>query len=309
VQRLEFADVDHVADPLLAYHAMNAPLATGLAELARDHPEWRPWLALLSVAHGTFGDPLWVRAVPDGPPTIEPAQSPAPLLEGAVLTIDADGADRFVRQIFDVAESNGGSAAPLEAAARDARLDALAILEAAIRQDARGLTRWANTLAVEPSALRVVAGVAATPLLHACRRAWHGRLPDGWTGGYCPVCGAWPILAEARGLERTRHLRCSRCGGDWRTDWRRCPFCANADHATLGSLGGDEAVESRKIETCGACRGYLKSIVTLRSTPADALTLIDLDTVELDIAALEHGYVRPEEPGYRLRARVIAASQ
>ena len=77
----------------------------------------------------------------------------------------------------------------------------------------------------------------------------------------------------------------------------------------LGSLVGDEPRESRKIETCGACGGYLKSIATLRATPADALTLVDLDTVELDIAALEHGYVRPEEPGYRVRARVVGSSQ
>ena len=289
--------------------AMSAPMATRLADLARDHPEWRLWLALLSVAQGTFGDPLWVRAVPDGPATVEPEPLPAPLLEGAVLMIDADGADRFVRQIFDVAESNGGSAAPLVAAARDARLDALAILEAAIRQDGRGLNRWATTLAVEPSALRVVSAVAATPLLHACRGAWHDRLPHGWTQGYCPVCGAWPTLAEARGVERSRHLRCGRCGGDWRGDGLGCPFCANADHAMLGSLVGDEPRESRKIETCGACGGYLKSIATLRATPADALTLVDLDTVELDIAALEHGYVRPDEPGYRVRARVVGASQ
>ena len=288
---------------------MSAPLATGLAELARDHPEWRPWLTLLSVAHGTFGDPLWARAVPNGATTPEPSQSPAPLLEGAVLTIDAEGVDRFVRRIFAVAEGNGGSVAPLEAAARDHRLDALAILEVAIRQDARGLNRWATTLEVEPSALRVVAAVAVTPLLHACRRAWHERLPEGWTRGYCPVCGAWPTLAEERGLERSRHLRCGRCGGDWRTEWLCCPFCANAHHATLGSLVGEDPMESRKIETCEACRGYLKLITTLKATPADALTLFDLDTVELDIAALEHGYVRPEEPGYRLRARVVGGSR
>ena len=286
---------------------MSTPLATGLAELACDHPEWRPWLTLLSVAHGTFGDPLWARAVPDGATLMEQAQSGAPLLEGAVLSVDAEGADRFMRRIFGVAESNGGSAAPLEAAAHDPRLDSLAILEAAIRQDTRGLSRWATILSVEPAALRAVAGVAATPLLHACRCAWQDGLTQGWTRGYCPVCGAWPTLAEARGLERSRHLRCGRCGGDWRTDWRGCPFCANADHATLGSLVGDESMESRTVEACEACEGYLKAITTLKATPADALTLVDLDSVELDIAALEHGYVRPEDSGYRLRVRVVGA--
>ena len=68
-------------------------------------------------------------------------------------------------------------------------------------------------------------------------------------------------------------------------------------------------MESRTVETCEACEGYLKAITTLKATPADALTLVDLDSVELDIAALEHGYVRPDEPGYRVRARVVGASQ
>jgi len=281
---------------------------SGPAELACDKPEWKSWLSLLSAVHRAFEDPMWARAVPEGPVTAEPPQSPAPLLERAVLRVDAEGADRFVREIFGLAESNGGSSPPLESAARDTRLDALALLEAAIRQDARSLRQWATTLGVESSALRVAAAVSATPLLHACRRAWEHRLPRGSTRGYCPVCGAWATLAEARGLERGLHLRCGRCGGDWLTGGGSCPYCANADPATLGSLVSDGPVENRKIETCGACRGYLKLITTLQATPADALTLIDLDTLELDIAALEESYVRPEEPAYRLRTRVIASS-
>jgi FdhE protein len=302
LSRRDVLDVRRVCSP--GTPLGREPLVNGVAELVRDRPEWRPWLALLSVAQATFGDALWARAIP----AVAVAE-PAPLLANALLTVDAERADHFVRRMFDAAENNGGSSAPLEAAARDTRLDALAILEAAIRQDARSLLRWANTLSVDPSALRVVAGVAATPLLHACRRAWQERLPQGWAHGYCPVCGAWPLLAEARGLGRSRHLRCGRCGGDWRTDWPRCPFCSNHDHATLDTLVGDDRTESRKIETCGVCRGYLKSIITLQATPADALTLVDLDTVELDIAALEHGYVRPEEPCHRLRVRLVGASR
>jgi hypothetical protein len=63
-----------------------------------------------------------------------------------------------------------------------------------------------------------------------------------------------------------------------------------------------------RVETCEACRGYLKSITRLRATPPEALVLVDLDTVELDILALEHGYTRRERPGYRLGAKVIEAS-
>jgi len=37
----------------------------------------------------------------------------------------------------------------------------------------------------------------------------------GWSRCDCPVCGAAPALAESRGLEQQRFLRCLRCGAGW----------------------------------------------------------------------------------------------
>ena len=48
-------------------------------------------------------------------------------------------------------------------------------------------------------------------------------------------------------------------------------------------------------------------MTTLGPTPADDLGLVDLATVELDVAALEHGYARPTGPGAALGAHVSAA--
>jgi FdhE protein len=281
-------------------------IAATPATRARHHPEWSPWLMVLAEARRALDDPLWARAVPavtQGAPSSSPR--PAPLLHDARLTVDAAGTDRFIRRLFGVAGESGESAAALRAAAHDPRLDPRALLEAAIRQDARCLDDWAAGLGVEPPVLRAVAAVAVTPLLHACRRAWNDGPPAGWRQGYCPVCGAWPTFAEARGLERSRQLRCARCGGDWRTDWLRCPYCDNADHTRLGALVAAAPLETRKVETCEACRGYVKSITTLRATPVDEVTLVDLDTVELDIAALERGYARPDEPACVMRTRVV----
>jgi FdhE protein len=264
---------------------------------------------VLAEARRALDDPLWARAVPEvtrGAPSSSPR--PTPLLHDARLTVDVAGTDQFVRRLFSVAGESGESAAALRAAAHDARLDAPALLEAAIRQDARCLDDRAAGLGVGPLVLRAVAAVAVTPLLNACRRAWNDGPPAGWRQGYCPVCGAWPTFAEARGLERSRQLRCARCGGDWRTDWLRCPYCDNADHARLAALVADTPLETRKVETCEACRGYVKSITTLRATPVHEVTLVDLDTVELDIAALERGYARPDEPACVMRTRVVGAA-
>jgi len=74
-----------------------------------------------------------------------------------------------------------------------------------------------------------------------------------------------------------------------------------------GPAASELARVATSIDTCGRCRGYLKTMTTLGPTPADDLGLIDLATVEFDVAALEHGYARPTGPGAALGAHVSAA--
>jgi FdhE protein len=151
------------------------------------------------------------------------------------------------------------------------------------------------------------AAFAIQPLLQACARVHAERIPTNWPEGYCPVCGAWPVLAELVGIDRARHLRCGRCASDWRITWLTCPYCGEHDHARLGRLVPEESSESRFLETCSTCGGYIKTLTTLLpSTPLE-LALKDLDSVELDVAALDHDFMRPAEPGHRLNVRLIGA--
>jgi FdhE protein len=134
------------------------------------------------------------------------------------------------------------------------------------------------------------------PLLHACRRRW--TLPRGWRHGYCPVCGAWPGFAEVCGVERSRYLRCLRCAAAWQAHGLACVYCGMREHAKLGRLVPEEGPQKWAIETCQACRGYLKVFTALRPLPAEAVLSKDLETVELDIAAGERGFRRPDGTGY-----------
>lgn len=142
---------------------------------------------------------------------------------------------------------------------------------------------------------------AATPLalLHACRRRWADAVPRDWGLGYCPLCGAWPGFAELCGVERTRYLRCVRCGAAWRAHGLSCAFCGNADHKALGSLVAADAGPSKwTIEVCHRCRGYLKAFTRLTvGEPAQAM-LDDLGSVELDLVAQERGFHRPPGTGH-----------
>ena len=271
---------------------LTADQAQRLADLRQKNPESETWLTLVEAALTESQDATtWdtaVRSVPDGRP------ARAPLLHGAEVNVHARSANRFVRQLAQLAGLNG--------AAR--RLDALGLLEAAIRQDDARIDAFA---AVDPSVLRVVAQVAVVPLLRECARVIGGEIPEAWWEGYCPLCGAWPTLSEFRGLERKRWLRCGRCGIGWQLPWLRCPFCAETNHENLGYLAPEEGETARKVEVCDTCKGYVKAEPTVRELPWWGVLLDDLATVALDVAALDRGYHRPERPGFELDVKVVEA--
>lgn len=269
--------------------------AKRLAEVRQKRPESETWLALVEAALAESQDvATWDAAVP-APAEGRPVR--APLLHGAEIAVHAGSARRFVRRLAQLAGLDGTAN----------RLDPIDLLEAAIRQDdARvdALTAGGS----EPSTLRVVAQVAAVPLLRACARTIGKEVSPAWWEGYCPLCGAWPALAEFRGLERKRWLRCGRCGTGWEVPWLRCPFCAETNHENLGYLapedGGGET--TRKVEVCDTCKGYVKAEPTVRELPWWGVLLDDVATVPLDVAALDRGYHRPERPGFALEIRIVA---
>jgi formate dehydrogenase maturation protein FdhE len=70
-------------------------------------------------------------------------------------------------------------------------------------------------------------------------------------------------------------------------------------------LTAENARDPRRADTCSVCRGYLKVVSTLTPSAAADIALADLTTVELDLAAAEHGYTRPAGPAVAPRVRVL----
>jgi formate dehydrogenase maturation protein FdhE len=58
------------------------------------------------------------------------------------------------------------------------------------------------------------------------------------------------------------------------------------------------------IDACKRCLGYLKTFTKLQGSKPVNLLLDDLASVELDIAAAEQGYKRPQGAGYFLNVSV-----
>lgn len=263
-------------------HGTTAGLRTDataqLADLERRKPEWQAWLRLLGVTLRAFDDPAW--SAPLVPHADSGPASTDPLLNGRVLVVDAR---RLGRLVHDLAETTGTLAGYQPSA-----------------DDAVQLIRGILGRGIESGALETVARLAALPLLHSCGRLLRNQVPGSWSHGYCPICGSWPLLAELRSLERARYLRCGRCGGDWRVSWLCCAYCGETDHERLGTLVLEGEPETWSVETCSQCSGYLKSVTTLQAIPPFELLLRDLETVELDVAARDRGFVRPDGDGFPL---------
>ncbi len=268
------------------------PEVTKRLALARQNsPESETWLTLVEAALAESADVSRWRAAIPAPVEGRPAR--APLLHGAEIAVDGRAVRRFVRRLAGSAALNGGA---------PDRLDAVGLVEAAICQDDTRIDALAGG---DASTLRVVAQIAAVPLLTAAAQTIGPSVSAAWWEGYCPVCGAWPTLAEFRGLERKRWLRCGRCATAWEMSWLRCVFCGEADHEHLGYLAPEAGETSRKVEVCDTCKGYLKAEPTVSALPWWGVVLDDAATVALDVAALDRGYHRPERPGFALEVRIV----
>ncbi|MDF3053714.1 MAG: formate dehydrogenase accessory protein, partial [Geminicoccaceae bacterium] len=194
--------------------------ASRLAELERQRPEWQSWFSLLDLVRNAFDDAGWHAPLGEQDASDGYAGSgDAPLLNGRTLKVNAGVAQRLVRQIASsAAAGNLANTASLRGY-HPSPADAVALIEAAVRQESRELAAAADGAVVERGSLMSLAHLAALPLLQSCGRLLADQVPRYWPHGCCPICAAWPILAERRGLDRSRQLRCGRCGVEWEVQW------------------------------------------------------------------------------------------
>ena len=266
---------------------------TALAALEREQPEWGPWLRVVEeiVREPASG---WDAVVPSG---LMPAPQPTvPLLAGAAVSAPAASIRGLVKRLIRTAANGGTPKMRTLEGIRAADLDVFALFTASVCQDRERLKEMAGVHRADEEAFEAVMALVALPFLHACRRRWARLLPQGWTEGFCPLCGSWPAFAEMRGIERSRHFRCGRCAAEWHSRLLCCPYCASTDHDALVTLVPEKAGARRAIDACKACLGYLKTFTRLQGCPPDEVMVEDLATVAFDVAALEQGYRRPGEP-------------
>jgi FdhE protein len=271
--------------------------------LAREYPDWQPWLLVIEAVVREATESNWESYVP---PRAEPQAADVPLLAGVTIAVDLGKVRRWQQRLLQTAARSGAPKMSSLTSVEKTAGNTAALFEAALCEDGRGLKRLAGDLGVDADAFSAVSLLIPMPFLHACNRRSASLRTPGWTAGYCPTCGAWPTFAEVRGIERSRYSRCGRCGAEWQAHGLFCSYCGNTDHKELGSLVPENSGSARAIDTCNRCRGYLKTFTKLQGSAAPKIMLDDLASVDLDIAALEQGFKRPPGPGYALNCKVVA---
>lgn len=274
---------------------------TGLEGIKRQHPEWEPWLAVIQELLRETQDAKWDAFVPD---RTSAQQVKVPLLAEVAVALDMRSVLRLLDQLIRTAYRSGTAKMATLKPVLHAELDVVGLFRASLCQEGDELRKNAAGLGVEPEAFEAVTALIAVPFLQACNRRWSSAKRIDWMEGYCPVCGAWPAFAEVRGIERSRYFRCGRCGGEWQAHCLFCPYCGMTDHNELASLVPEKGGANSVIEACKRCLGYVKTFTKLQGSPAAKVMLDDLASVDLDVAAFEQGYRRPQGTGYALNVTV-----
>src|SRR5947207_4239029 len=192
----------------------------------------------------------------------------------------------------------GDAAAHIETALSTGEIASASLLAACLARDQGAVRAGAVQHGLAPDLVWLVAELAAGPLIHLLQQqllaaATGEALPSAlqaWNRGYCPACGSWPALAEVAGGHRT--LRCSFCAGAWELTTYACIYCAESGEAFVTAAPNEDR-KDRRVEVCGACGAYLKAIDLPELSLYPLLSISDLETTDLDVAAMEHGYARP----------------
>jgi FdhE protein len=219
----------------------------------------------------------------------EPIPVPLPVLVPALLGICAvlseGGAGEAADHVGDVL--------------RDGSMDPASLLTASLARDQQAIRSGAEHRGLSPDLLWLVAELAVSPFAYALQQAvivpaadptLAGAL-DRWTPGFCPACGSWPALAEV--LSSRMVLRCSFCAFAWTLPAGACTYCGER-HPACRMLVPDEQRGDRRVQVCDGCRSYLKAVVVSGLSPFPLLAIADLETMDLDVVAMEGGYRRPE---------------
>jgi FdhE protein len=281
-------------DKLLGRSEPTPELADALAELSRLAQE-RPSLAnpisflnellpILAVSEDVFPSGLSQEQA-----TAKLAEG-IPLLRGEMSHFDPKSLHARAVKISAalLRQGQNDQTADLAEAVRSGRLSVAEIAPTVLAGRPETIKSAAERLGIDADLTANLVRFTLLPTLVALNSALAPfRTGLAWPRGYCPTCGSWPLLAEFRGLEQDRWLRCGLCAAEWAFPRLACPFCDNRDHHTLEFVHVEGEEGRYRAVTCGVCHGYVKTVATLGALSPLRLLVADVATLHLDLAMAE----------------------
>lgn len=296
----------YVALPPVDREARLALARVRWASMLTDHPDLSAAISLQQKMIGVVDD-LVTSLERGGVPRLSlPARYLAtklsagmPGLAGEPVVLPVELLRPTLLRLCDTLADGGGGDATLRirAAVTNGEIDVAALLTLAFRRHQGALRVAATRAGLGHDLLWLVADMAVSPFAHALLTTLYAQPQnalssalDSWTHGYCPLCGSWPAFVEDR--TASHRLRCSFCASAWERTAGSCLYCGEAGTA-FETLTPDSSRPGRRIEGCQSCGGYAKLTATDRSLPFPLLPLADLESMDLDLAAMRSGLARP----------------
>lgn len=268
-----------------------------LRKTSSDHPEYgdvlRPFEVIFEYLDGKESATGIRFAEPEGNGK-ERVQGGIPLLSPESLSVDPGAAAAFLSGLLGILRRVGREGhAELDriaGAVAAGSLDLASLYSACLARN-RDVVDKASAALTVPAPL--FAFVLEIPLKTALER-FSSSLPperfDGWTEGYCPVCGSRAGMDEISGEEGRRRLSCSTCFFLWPYPRIKCPYCGNADPETLSYFTAGDG--PTRVGVCRNCSRYLKTRDSRLGNADVPLEAEDLATLHLDLLAEKEGFGR-----------------
>ena len=225
-----------------------------------------------------------------------------PVFAGEPIPVPLGLLQTSLFQLCDALAEGGAaeSAGHIKSAIANGTMEAGSLLTASLTRNQEAIRTGSVHRGLAPDLVWLVAELATTPFVYALQQSVfaHRDGADGvfaaachsWNHGYCPACGSWPALAECADSHRV--LRCSFCAVAWELNTYACIYCTESGEPFV-TAAPDEERKDRRVEVCSACQGYLKTIDLPALSPFPLVAVVDMETMDLDMAAMEHGYGRP----------------
>lgn len=179
-----------------------------------------------------------------------------------------------------------------------------ALAEALISGNREAVTRIAKSNRLDPPVLEFVSGFVVSPVLRALvaqslsgdeQPSWDvdGR----WQKGYCPVCGALPVVswldkpaiddknAFLAGGGGKKHLYCGMCSANWTYRRGVCPSCEQEGNGVIEILRESDNAHGERLDWCTKCKSYCPTVDLREREFVPDLNAVAMGMMHLDMVA------------------------